>query len=331
MKLTVVIAIVSCAVLVSSNLHAEAVQPLSARTPVIMFEGTIVDADGLRYDGKINAQVWFYKTAACSPVDLLYAEEFADAVSSRGQVRLPLTTGSPLEGSVFALDDFASQPEVYTDIIVNGATMLHACPVTAQLSALRAERARYADGLRQPLTLTPADIPSHPASRITTGILDDARIPPIPYSVIVDEPATPAVDTFAVDRIPLLSAKKVTAGVFGADSFANGIQAEWFTSDTLDDDVIPSEIMRSTGFGMRSGSAADGTAVGIPSGFTRSQCAWFVSVGVFEESETGGSGIDHMQVLTDGNGVVTCKYDTDTAGNLLNKKCTANYLTICKK
>jgi hypothetical protein len=191
------------------------------------------------------------------------------------------------------------------------------------LAAIRAEQAVYADALRLPLSLSPSDILQHPATLITTGTLNLARIPSIPADRIQG--------VFSPSFISSVDAGKVASGTFETAAFPDGVAADWFTTDTLAAGLIPDEVMRTGDIGLKMGTASNGTAVEIPSGFSRSQCVWMLSLANFNEDPGLESGIDHIQVLSDPNGVVTCLWDFNTGDGPPNHECTVNYITICKK
>lgn len=314
--------IVGMILLIPMLLLSDTPEALSPRTVVINFQGSLVDADGLAYSGEVDIEAWFYNSSDRLPSDLIYAEEFLGISVEHGMFRLPLLSGSPLEGTVLSIESLSNERELYVDIKVDDITFLEAWPVGSQLAAIRAERAVQADALRIPITLSPGDIPLHSASLITTGHIGSSRLPSIPGSKITS-------GVFSSTRIAGVNAASITGGTFGSEAFNDDISAVLFTTGTLNEILIPDETVKSDEFAALAGTVGHGEAVGIPGGFSRTQCAWMVSVNELQGS-TGG-GIDYIKVLTDHNGVVTCEWDNDTPQVPLRYRCVANYLTVCKK
>jgi hypothetical protein len=315
--------VIIAALFLPAALLSEPPTPLSERMVVINFEGSLADAEQLRFDGHIDVEAWFYRLPSHQPSDSVYAEAFTNVQVHYGVFRVPLLSGTPLNGTAFSVASLFGQNELYVDIKVNGVTMLAAWSVGSQLAAIRAEQAVYADALRLPLSLSPSDILQHPATLITTGTLNLARIPSIPADRIQG--------VFSPSFISSVDAGKVASGTFETAAFPDGVAADWFTTDTLAAGLIPDEVMRTGDIGLKMGTASNGTAVEIPSGFSRSQCVWMLSLANFNEDPGLESGIDHIQVLSDPNGVVTCLWDSNTGDGPPNHECTVNYITICKK
>ena len=331
MKKTIKCILISMTLLLPIALFSDTPSPLESRTVTINFQGQMVDFMDRPYDGAVTVEALFYNSPMRQPTDLIYAEEFTNVDVDHGIFRIPLLSGTPLEGTSPSIDLLTAQIQLYADIKVNGAAFLEAWPVGSQFAAIRAEHAVSADTLRQPLSLSAGDIPQHRAGLISSGVLNITRLPSIPGTRVADDPATPQNDTFPVSMVPPFDASKVTTGSFDTSAFQSGISAEWFTTGTLSELLVSYEAMQKRDVGIRMGEASNGTAVQIPSGFNRTQCTWMVSLKHFNEDVGGEAGIDHLQVLADSNGVVSCVFDTDTGGGPPTRPCTANYLTICKK
>ncbi len=79
-----------------------------------------------------------------------------------------------------------------------------------------------------------------------------------------------------------------------------------------------------------SGNANHGDIVPIPSGFTRAQCNWIVSL----RASSGHVPTDNHNAVYDIRadpitGLITCNY-RETAHSYFNNACSVNYLTVCK-
>ncbi len=79
-----------------------------------------------------------------------------------------------------------------------------------------------------------------------------------------------------------------------------------------------------------SGNANHGDIVPIPSGFTRDQCDWIVSL----RASSGGVPTDNHNVVYDiradpTSGAITCRF-RETAHGYFNNACSVNYLTVCE-
>ena len=317
--------VIGIALLMPAVLLSDSQSALSPRTPLINFQGYLEDASGLACDGTIDLEARFYKSEARQPSDLVYAEKFLGVTVQHGMFRVPLFGGIPQDGTTLSMEIVSQTPLLYVDIKADGMTLLEGWPLGSQLASIRAERAVKAEALRQPISLTQDEVPKHKATLITSGILKGELMPPIPAGNIKSGVFDPAM-------ISKFEADKVTTGTFAPDAYESGILAEWFDTGTLPTSVIPDEVMLRSEFGVHTGVAMNGQAVQLPSGFQRSECMWFVSLSETINPNPGTEdGIDHIQVLTDYNGVVKCMWDTNTGGGMPAFDCTADYITICKK
>lgn len=317
-----VMVLVGCGV--ALQLFAAASTPLAARSQQLLFQGHVDDANGLSVDGVTDAEVRYYRAPERLPADLLYAESFSNVRLDRGELRLPLLTGTLLQGSVPSIATLAALPSVYADVLIGSVPLVEAWPLHQALVAVRAEWAASTESLRIPLTYQPSDIPDHQQSKMTSGVLDASRFSSIPASSITS-------GTFAATRVPDVSAAQVLAdgiNTFPEAAMPSGMRAEWFSTGTIPEAMIPSDLMRTDDIGLRMGMAKHGEAVGIPDGWERSQCTWMVTFRYILEDEDG---IDHIIVNTDANGVVNCQVDYESSTNPPKFDCYANYLTICRK
>lgn len=312
-------------IILPATLLSDTPVPLGERTAVINFQGVLANNDGLAYDGTVDVKARFYRSPMRRPADLIYAEQFVGVAVEHGTFRVPLFLGTPIDGTAFSINTFVEATTLYADVIINDTVLLEGWPIGSALASVRAEHAHYTEALRLPLSLNQSDIPLHNASLITTGQVATARLPAIPSTRVT-------TGQFSSSQVPALSAGIITSGSLSKQAFNNDISAALFTSTDgpMSGSLIPYNIMREGDIGFVSGIAANGTAVGIPAGFSRSQCSWALSLRRFNENAGNGTGIDHIEIVTDANGVVSCLWDhvTETP---LNKECSVNYLTICKK
>ena len=315
-KLTLLAAIV----LSPAFLYPETANLLNDRIVSVGFQGRLTDENDLSYNGKVNIEAWIYRSFNRIEANLVYAERFADISVENGLFEISIFKGLPLRNA-FSLETISKETQLYADIKVNDLSVLEGWPLGSQLAAIRSERVQKADIIRGPIEIPPGAIPRHSASLITTGLLDVARIPSIPAGRITK-------GAFSAETVPSFDSNKVTSGTFGKDAFGNDIDAGLFSIGTLSDILIPSEFIRKDGIGWIIGSVSHGQAVSVPAGFSRSQCYWQVYVGSINAEPN--EGIDHVQLLTDQNGVVTCLWDhiTETP---YDHECRANYITICRK
>ena len=86
---------------------------------------------------------------------------------------------------------------------------------------------------------TASQIPSLPASQITSGVFSTARIPSLPASQITSE-------VFSTARIPSLPASQITSEVFSTDRIPS-LPASQITSGTLATSVLPSSVVQTSG------------------------------------------------------------------------------------
>ncbi len=320
-RFVIAMTLASIAALAPARSALSSVVPLAQRVSEIFFQGSLADSQDRAYSGPADVKIAFYKGPAAQPADLLYAEEFSSVAVKQGEFRIPILSGTPVDGNKDAL---RAADEAYAFVTIDGKAMLEAWPIGSKFAAIRAERAIEADVLRLPLEIDASAIPEHPASgHITSGALDAARFQQIPASLVTQ-------GVFPTDAMPPgIDASAINSGTFGPDAFGSGIDASWFTTGTIPDAVMPDGIMKSANVGVASGAVSHGQAVGVPSGFERSQCVWVVGVNHIQ-SQGKGTGIDHIHVYTDSDGVVFCKWDHVTA-EPMKFECTANYLTICRK
>jgi hypothetical protein len=292
----------------------------AVRVPVIHFEAGIPDAEGLPYDGAIDVEAAFFATPIDDGSPALYREAFTAAAVEHGLLRLPLLTGMPLAGSRDAVISGASG-ERFVDIAIGGVVLLARAPLGEQMFAIRAEHAALASALLDDFKLTPDQIPYHPASKITSGILNPTRLPSeIPAGLFT-------AGTLGVDHLPAIPPGYVTSGVFSSRLIPDVLNATMFTTGFLRPEVLPTDVLQKDDLFIYAGTAGHLGIIPVPTGFARDQCQWVVGIKKLD----GTGGVDQSRVYADQNGVVTCRWSDKQDDAELNHYCMASYLVICRK
>jgi hypothetical protein len=284
----------------------------------IAFEAMLMDDADLPFDGQVNVEASFYNAPVSDPGNLVYAESFADVEVGRGRLRVPLLTGTPEQGTIFSKEAFAAIGELYVDMMVNGSKMVSLYPLRSSFSAVRAEYAQTAEGMRVDLDLEPGDIPQHQASLITSGELDAERIPHFPGSRIDD-------GAFAVEQLPDIPGSSLD-GMFPAAMLPSNFNADDITAGSLIDDVVTNAIIRKSNVNLAHGVASDGDHLTMPGGAPRENCKILLSMN-YAKTDSAGQGIDWWQIY-DEDGTVRCKFShREDQGD--QRSCSTNYLIIC--
>jgi len=317
MKTLTVIAMLAALMFAPFPIAAEDCQP---RDHAINFRGVLLDGEGEPFDGTVDVEVSFYGVPSRDVDPPLYRESFAGVVVARGILSLPLLKGAVEEGSPAAVVEGADSVR-YVDVWVDGALMVDLGPLGRHLAAIRAEEADFAYGLKEDIELSSSDIPTHKASKVTSGALDPARLP----SGIDAANFSSGVLTYG--QLPLIPASKVTSGTFSPGAIPDVLSASLFTEGTLSDDVLPDDIIVRDNIYVGSGTVGHLGVIPVPMGFTRDYCQWVIGIHDLD----GSGGVDQFQVYTDQNGVVTCRWSPDQADEELNHYCVASYLLVCMK
>lgn len=317
------IAIVALAVglmCAAAQAASAAVAVFEDRVAIINFEGKLVDADGLAYDGTADVEAWFYRAPTQLPADLVYAEEFPGVAVEYGLFRVPFFSGSPLEGTVFSLDAIAATNELYADIKINGVTFLASHPMRASLAAIRAERAKEAESVRLGFVVDKSAIPDHSAYLITSGDLDPNRLPTMSASGKITS------GTFPDTQLPSISADSITIGQFTIDQMPSQVDVSKFSDDELLDSVITDEVIRTDDIAFEMGTSGNNGYIDVPEGFMRNQCK--ILLGLREID--GHSGVDQFHIAARPTGEVECRWSWNEMGTQ-ERGCTVNYLMVCKR
>ncbi|MFA5186491.1 MAG: hypothetical protein WC551_08450 [Patescibacteria group bacterium] len=314
MKKIILAAAMIATLLISLSAKADDCLP---RDRVITFRASLLDETGMPYDGAADVEVSIYDVPSHSSAPL-YREGFEDVVVSKGWLGLPILAGVVLEGSPNAVVD-NSNDELYVDVAVNGILMIELQPIGTHLKAIRAEEADIAYGLKEDIKLTSADIPAHSADKVTSGIIDPARLPSgIPAPSF-------SSGTVGLDQVPLIPALKIADGVFPETAIPDVLDAGIFSTGTLREEVLPGDIILRNNIYVSAGTIGHLGVIPVPMGFSRDYCQWVVGI----HDLPGSGGVDQFQVYTDQNGVVSCRWSPDQADSELNHYCTASYMLVC--
>jgi len=302
---------------------------------VIPYQGHLTDAGGIDVSDGIQIDVRLYDSLIAgigqgvTNSHVIYAESHPGVAVEKGNFRIgigegvsldPKWTGLPLEGEGSLLE----KENVYIELWVNGERLSPRQRMGSVLAVFFAEYAKYADQVDNLPAVTAASLPNYPAELITTGTLNEARIPNTLDVSLIDGalsksmiPAALSADMFnQVGSLPValigaMDAGKIVNGTINKEMFASG-----------------SYIARDDFFVM-SGSVSHGQALSIPAGFQESQCQQMLTPGV-----TMGSveGIDQIY-LSVTSGVVRCEVDKHEASDGTSKTapCTANYMMVCNR
>lgn len=320
MRKAVVLIVVMTSLCIGAHSAFASTGVFEDRTAIVNFEGKLVDADGLAYDGTADVEAWFYRAPIQNPSDLVYAEEFPGVAVEHGLFRVPLFSGSPLEGTVFLFDDVAATDELYVDIKVNGVTFLASHPMRASLAAIRAERAKEAESVRLGFVVDKSAIPDHSAYLITSGHLDPNRLPSLDAFGMITS------GTFPDTQLPPISADLVKTGQFSVDQMPIGIDVAKFSSGELADSVITDEVIRTDDIAFEMGTSGNNGYIDVIEGFTRSQCKVLLGLREIE----GENGVDQYHIAARPTGEVECRWSPNESG-AEERGCTVNYLMVCKK
>lgn len=319
MKYLLTIAIIVAVGIVPCVGSATGVPDMNVRTPSINFEATLLDDADLPYDGQVAVDASFYRAPSSDPANLVYAESFGSVEVDGGLMRVPLLTGTPEGGTSFSLDAFAAEDELFVDILVDGVALLTLHPLRSSFAAIRAEYARYADGLRADFDLLVDEVPVHSASLITNETFDPARIPNFSAAKI-------ASGSFGVDQVPNVSGSTLTDGPFSIHTIPSNLNASNISGGVLLDDVVASAIIRRGNITLSHGTVNDGDHLSMPGGAPPENCKILLGMN-HGETDNAGQGLDWWQVYEE-SGTVRCRFShREDQGDL--RYCTANYLIIC--
>lgn len=294
---------------------------LLPREHVMNFRGTLIDESGMPFDGTASMEMTYYSAPSRDAGPPLYRESFLNVVVRHGIFNLPLLKGTIVAGGPGAVTSGMAAGR-YVDVAVNGELVLELQPLGTQFAAIRAEKADVAYGLKEDMRLTLADIPAHPANKVTSGVLGSARMPTNGVSA-----ASFSNGVLRYDQIPAITADKIGAGTFPDTLIPDTLDASLFTTGIMSADILPSDILLRENIYVSSGTAGHLGVIPIPPGFTRNQCQWIVGLYHLD----GFGGVDQFRVNTDQNGVVTCRWSPDEADAELNNYCTVSYLLVCLK
>ncbi len=311
--------------MISSNAHAA-----TASAPaVLQYQARLSGANGPLADQLVDVEAWIYD----SPTEgiagdlanghLLYAEAFQKIRVQRGMLRLGLGEGDALGGFAGAplpMEKLAAAGALYLQIIVNGESIEPRQRFGFDLNVFRAQYAKVAEKLSGNFTLSAADLPLLPASKVT-GPLPKERIPQFDRSIISGDLNDAIIPSLTLDILVsgTLDAALI-AGIDSADITSGVFAPQRFTTVLYGDDIS-----------IMSGTTDPSNMFNfMPADPPGSACAQIVALNSFSLSNYKADGL----LVYNAGQIAMCLVETESVlqdwiTEVANVPCTAQYLKVC--